>query len=316
MSTGIQVVVGGSGGTGGALVRELAGRGLPVRSVSRKAPVDMPGGVEVRLGDAADPAFMRSAAEGAAVVYNAVNPPYPRWTSEFPPLMASIAAAAEASGAKLVLADNLYMYAPVTGPLSETSPTNPAGKKGKLRKSLAEQLLVAHRAGRVRVAIGRSSDYFGPGGLGTAVGDRVFESALKGKSAQWLGSLDVPHAVSYLPDMARALAILGTRDEADGQVWHLPVSDALTGREFVGVIGDVLGRPVRASATSPTMVRIAGVFSPFIRELNETMYQWTAPWVVESAKFDATFGPFEATPHREAIAATLDWFGAREGARG
>lgn len=314
METGIQVVVGGSGGTGGALVRELVGRGLPVRSISRKAPADVPGGVEVRLGDAADPAFMRSAAEGAAVVYNAANPPYPKWTSEFPPLMASITAAAEASRAKLVFADNLYMYGPVTGPLSETSPASPAGRKGKLRRSLAEQLLAAHRAGRVRVAIGRSSDYFGPGGLGTAVGERVFESALEGKAAQWLGSLDVPHSVSYLPDMARALVVLGTRDEADGQVWHLPGAAALTGREFVGVIGDVLGRPVKASATSPTMVRIAGVVSPFIRELNETMYQWTAPWVVESAKFEATFGPFEVTPHREAIAETLDWFGARPAA--
>jgi nucleoside-diphosphate-sugar epimerase len=315
MGSGVHVVVGGSGGTGGALVRELAGQGLPVRSISRKAPEELPAGVEVRLGDAADPAFVREASEGAAVIYNAVNPPYPRWTSDFPGLMASITSAAEASGAKLVFADNLYMYDPVTGPLSEASPTRPTGKKGKLRQEMAERLLAAHRAGRVRVAIGRSSDYYGPGGVGTAVGDRVFESALKGKPVQWLGSLDVPHAASYLPDMARALAILGMRDEADGQVWHLPVGEALTGRQFADVIGGALGRPVKASATGPTMVRVAGIVSPFIRELSETMYQWTQPWVVDDAKFQGTFGPFAPTPHAEAVEATLDWFRGR-GANG
>ena len=53
--------------------------------------------------------------------------------------------------------------------------------------------------------------------------------ALRGKRARWLGSLEQPHTLNYLEDMARALVTLGERDEADGQVWHLPAAEPLTG---------------------------------------------------------------------------------------
>jgi hypothetical protein len=33
--------------------------------------------------------------------------------------------------------------------------------------------------------------------------------ALRGKRARWLGSLDQPHTLNYLADMARALVTLG-----------------------------------------------------------------------------------------------------------
>jgi nucleoside-diphosphate-sugar epimerase len=96
-------------------------------------------------------------------------------------------------------------------------------KKGQLRGRMARELLAAHHAGRVEVAIGRASDYFGPrGGAQSNLGDRVFPAALAGKTATVLGDPDQPHTYTYIPDIGEGLAVLGEHSAAPGEVWHLP----------------------------------------------------------------------------------------------
>ena len=213
------VVIGGAGGTGAALVAELLRRGHRVRSVSRHGSAG-PVGSEAVAADVGVPSEALDATREAAVIYQAAQPGYDRWSTDFPPMQAALLAAAEAHDAKLVMADNLYMYGPIEGVMREDTPPRPVGKKGRLRAQLADELLAAHRAGRVRVAIGRSSDYFGPGGVNSTLGAFLFDAAVNGKTTRWLGSLDAPHAVSYLGDMAVGLAALGERDDADGEIWH------------------------------------------------------------------------------------------------
>jgi nucleoside-diphosphate-sugar epimerase len=309
----LHVVVGATGGAGGALVSELAGRGHRVRAVSRKPAADLPAGVEQLAADAADPAQTRTACQGAAVVYHCVQPPYQRWAAEFPPLTQSIADAAAGAGARLVYADNLYAYGPVHGPLTEDLPALATTTKGRVRTLMAQRLLDAHRQGTLQVAVGRSSDYYGPGGANSVVGDILFGAAVKGTRARWLGRLDLPHSLNYLPDVARALATLGARPEALGEVWHLPAAEPLTGRAFVELIAAALGRPVRVTATSGLALRIAGVFDPRARESAEMLYQWQRPFVLDAAKFQRAFGPLEPTPHQQAVATTVAWFGERAG---
>jgi hypothetical protein len=86
-----------------------------------------------------------------------------------------------------------------------------------------------------------------------------------------LGSLDAAHAVSYLEDMAVGLATLGERDEADGQIWHLPVNATLTGREFLTAVWQAIGQPAKIGRVGRLTVRIGGLFSPRTRELGETL---------------------------------------------
>jgi nucleoside-diphosphate-sugar epimerase len=304
----LDVVLGATGGTGDALVRELARRGHRVRAVSRHPPAGLPAGVEHLAADASDPAAAGRACQGATVVYHCVQPPYERWAADFPALTATIARAAAGAGALLIFADNLYAYGPVKGPLREDLPALASTKKGRVRALMAERLLEAHRSGALRVTIGRSSDYYGPGGANSVVGDMLFGAAVQGGRARWLGRIDVPHTLSYLPDMARALATLGERPEALGQVWHLPAAEPLTGQQFVELIATELGQPVRVAATSRLAVRIAGVLDPRARETVEMMYQWEEPFVVDASKFQGAFGPFDPTPHRGAIAPTVAWF--------
>lgn len=310
----LHVVLGATGGIGSALVEELVERGHRVRAVSRSGNTSA--GAEGFRADVSSSAGAKAAASGAAVVYHAAQPEYTRWTEEFPAMTEAIIEGAASAGSKLVFADNLYMYGPGSEqPMTEETPQRAEGKKGKVRILMAEKLLEAHRAGRVRVAIGRASDYYGPGGTGTLAGDTVFGAALAGKTVCWPGSLDAPHQFNYLPDLARTLVTLGEGEEADGGVWHLPAAEPITGRSFIDLVSSEVSRPVKASATPRTMMRAIGLFSPLIREVVETTYQFEQPFYADASKYEKAFGPFDPTPHKEAVAYTASWFRGREGGR-
>jgi nucleoside-diphosphate-sugar epimerase len=297
---GLQVVLGGSGGIGGALVRELAARDLEVRAVSRHAAGSAPPGVGKHTADVANPAAAAAACRGAAVVYHCLQPPYHRWAEEFPPLNRSVRDAVAREGAKLVVADNLYMYGPILGPISEGSPQEPASRKGGIRKESADTLLAAHAAGRLRVTIGRASDYYGPGGRNSVTGETVFEAALAGGAVRWPASADQLRSFSYLPDLARALVTLGQSEAADGRAWIIPSAPPLTARALVTLIERELQRDVKLVVTSKLSMRVAGLFIPQARELPDIWYQFAAPFVADGSAFETEFGSFDPTAHDQA----------------
>jgi len=305
------VVFGATGAIGGAVVRELAHAGRQVRAVSRGGQA--PDGAQGMAADASDRAQAARAAAGASVIYHCASPPYTQWPELFPTLTGSILGAAESSGAKLVFADNLYAYGPVDGPLREDLPAAARGPKGRVRAEMAADLLAAHREGRARVVIGRASDYYGPHGTGSTAGETVFGRILAGKKPQWTGRLDQPHTFHYLPDIARGLVVLADRREADGQVWHLPAAGPLTAQQLFDLIGTAAGQPVpvHARIASPALLAVAGVFSPLLREMRETTYQFRAPFVIDASKFQAAFGHLEPTAHRDAVRRTIAWYRSR-----
>ena len=313
MTDSVSVVFGAGGGTGRSIVTELVRLRRNVRAVYHHRPEHLPTGVEAIEANAADEQGVRAATLNASVVYHAVNVPYQRWVQDLPGITGNLAAAAEAAGARFVYADNLYCYGDTGGaPMSETTPQAPSGVKGRLRKRLADELLKAHVGGRLAVVIARSADYYGPGGVNTFAGDRVFGAVVKGKSPSFLGLPGTPHTYSYLEDIGRAMVLLADRDAALGAVWHLPHADPLTGEAFSALISEAIGRPVRASYTPRLLLALAGAFVPLVREVKEQEYQFTHPYLVDSTKFERAFGPFQVTPHREAIARTLEWFRSRE----
>jgi nucleoside-diphosphate-sugar epimerase len=302
----LHVVIGASGGTGSVLVRELVARGRRVRAINRSGRVEVPGGVEVVAADAADPAQMRAACRGAAVVYNCVNPPLAAWPTLFPRVMGATIAGAAAAGAILVFADDTWMYGPPTGPLTEDHPQRPVGRKGALRARLAATLLEAHRRGDVRAVIGRAPELYGPK-VESLLGPNLFGAALAGRTARWVGALDAPHTPLFIDDFARGLATLGERPEALGAAWHIPVAPPITGRAFVHRIFEEAGRSPRVGAIGRPAIRALGLVVPVAREANELLYQFEAPYVVDSSKFARAFGG-AATPHREGVRRTLAWY--------
>ncbi|MDA1359044.1 NAD-dependent epimerase/dehydratase family protein [Glycomyces luteolus] len=300
----LHVVLGATGAIGSAVVAELTARGHTVRAVSRN-----PEGPQGFRADITTAEGATSACADAAVVYQCAQPPYAAWAKEFVGLTDTVLTGVEKAGARLVMADNLYMYGPVDGPMHEDLPYAAAFPKGRARVRVAEMILNAHKEGRIRAALGRASDYFGPGGMNTVLGPPIFAAAAAGKTARWLGEPDEPHTVSYLPDVAAGLVALGENPKADGYAWHLPVGPPVTGDEFLALVWKAAGTKAKSAALGRGLQRLVGVFNPIVKELGETWYQRDRAWIVDDTAFRAAFPDrVQVTPHEEAVARTMTWF--------
>jgi nucleoside-diphosphate-sugar epimerase len=316
MSDGRPHVVFGAGQVGRALSTRLAGMGLLVRVVSRSRPAALPDGVDWRGTDATDPDAAAEAAAGASVIYQCLNAPYADWPKRFPLLQRGVLAAAERNDALLVSLENVYGYGPTAGSaMTEELPLAATTVKGRTRAEMTQELLAAARAGRVRIAIGRASDFFGAGAVDSSLGERVFGNAVAGKSADFIGNPDLPHTYSYVPDIAAGLATLGTDERGTGGVWHLPGPETVTTRQLLEFVAVDVGHPVAIRVVPKLAVRALGLFNATIRELVELSYEFEQPFVLDTSKYESTFGT-SATPLKAAVTATVDWYRDRDGDAG
>ncbi|GAA2268629.1 NAD-dependent epimerase/dehydratase family protein [Glycomyces scopariae] len=306
-------VILGKGQIGSTVASILASRGERVRVLSRSGGPEQAGIEHVKV-DARDAAALTAATEGADVIYNCANPAgYHQWADEWPPMFAAILAAAKAHGAGLVNTGNLYVYGPVTAPMTERTPLNSPGHKGQIRIKMWNDAMALHAAGDLRFTEARGSDYFGPGALADAMlGERVMRPVIEGKGVTVFGDLDAPHTFTYIPDVARALIRLGGDDRAWGRPWHVPSAPALSQREMIQEAARLLGRgPVRVSRLPWwVLINVVGAFAPAMKGMAETRHQWDGPYLMESSDFTDTFGD-KATDTATALGETLDWWRAR-----
>jgi nucleoside-diphosphate-sugar epimerase len=268
----------------------------------------MPPGVEVKAGDAYDAEQVRRLSREATVVYQCAQPPYTEWPAKFPLLQKAIVEGVAMTRAKLVIAENLYMYGDTQGRvITETTPLSPHGAKGRTRALMTQAALAAHHAGKVRVAIGRGSDFFGPHVTASAVGAGIFQRLVDGRPAQVMGDPDVPHSYTYVGDFGESLATLGEREEALGHVWHVPNDSPVTARRFVEMVAKEAGRAPRMQVAGPVLLGLIGLLNREVRELWEMRYEFEKPYVVDSSRFEMAFG-MQATPIEEAIRQAVAWY--------
>lgn len=294
-------VVVGAGPIGSGLARALAGRGHRVRIITRSGsgPDDIT--ADLRAADASDGPAVASLTHGATAIYNCANPAYHRWPALWPPIAASLLAAAEHSDAVLVTISNLYGYGPArqsqgtdgydtARPMTEATPLAATGPKGAVRARMWRDALAAHEAGLVRAVEVRASDYVGPGAQ-AMLGDRVVPSVLRGRRVSVLGRTDRLHTWSYTKDVVQMAMVAGSDPRAWGRAWHVPSGPPRTQREAVDDIARAAGlRPVPVRSVPPAVLRTAGLVSPLMRELGETRYQFAEDFVMDSAAAQRTFG--------------------------
>jgi nucleoside-diphosphate-sugar epimerase len=298
-------VIFGAGPLGRWTAQALTEIGKTVRMVNRSGKmIDAPAGVEIIASDAYDVAKNIEITRDATTIYQCAQPPYHEWAEKFPALQSAILAAAIANQAKLVVGDNLYMYGRFTGKLNEDSPITPITKKGRVRAAMAQEILEAQAAGKVCTVIGRASDFFGR--YDNAFTGYTIRLAAQGKTANLLGRVDQLHSFTYVVAFGRLLATLGTRPDALGQVWFAPTNAPLTQAAFIQLVGAELGKPIKTMVGGPWMMRFLGLFNKDMAETVEMMYEWTAPYVIESSKAEKAFG-LTPTPLEEAIRNTVRW---------
>ena len=313
MSTTATHLVVGAGPVGSTLARRLAAAGHDVVVVTRSGSGPEDGRITRVALDAGDARALAELAAGASALFNCANPPYHRWAQEWPPIADSMLSAAESSGAVLVTTSNLYAYGPVDRPMTPDLPLAAGGTKGRVRARMWEQALAAHQAGRVRAAEVRASDYLGCGAQ-SHLGDRVVPRLLAGKGVSVLGSADQPHSWSYVPDVVATLVAVASAPEAWGRAWHVPSAPPRTQREAVGDLCGVAGvPPVKVGVVPSVVLKAGGLFNPTFRELDEVLYQFRAPFVIDASATTRELG-VEATPWDETLRSVVGWYrGAEHG---
>ena len=207
--------------------------------------------------------------------------------------------------------ENVYPYGRVSGPMTEDTPLSPCSKKGELRAKLNEELLAAVRAGKLKAALARGPDYYGPrAGPTTNYGDEVFRRAIAGKGANIFGDPDARHTFVYVADFALAMVRIAERDDAMGKTWHVPCPPPLTQRAMVDMIFQAIGRAPKLQALPHAIMVMLSWFMPIMRELREMEYQWRMDYDFRHDAYDRAFGP-ACTPHERGIEETVTWFRAR-----
>jgi nucleoside-diphosphate-sugar epimerase len=283
-----QVVFGAAGALGAVVVRRLTAEDKPVRIVVRdveRARKVLPPSADIVTGDATDAESVPTACRNASIIYHCVNVPYSKWMAVMPTVTDNILMGARDAKARLVFPGNVYGYGPFqTIPATEDHPLAATSKKGLLRITLERKLMDAHRSGDIRLVIPRFPDYYGPNVTNKLVAP-IFEAALAGKKASWLGELDVPHDLVYIDDAAAACVLLGATESAYGQAWHVPGAGPITGRQFIEMAFKAAGKKPKISVMGRGFFRFFGLLVPDAREMLELLYEFEKPLVLDGSKF-------------------------------
>lgn len=291
----MQTILGSGGAIGRLLAQDLRKYDQRIRLVSRK-PTQIHPEDELFPADLTHASKIDEAVKGSQVVYITIGFPYSYkvWKKHWPKFIRSTLESCAKHNSRLVFFDNVYMYDPkYLGRMNEECPVNPCSKKGEVRAAIAQQVLDAHKEGNVHTLIARSADFYGPGtGRNGILNEMLIKPILAGKSGQWLLDPEKVHSFTFTPDATQATAHLGQKDEAYGQVWHLPTAyPPLTAQQYAETIAELSNqkeqkiRPINKKA-----LKILGFFVPVLKELKEMSYQYDRDYFFDSGKIESRYG--------------------------
>lgn len=301
---------GAAGAIGGSIAAALRAQGRPYRAVgrSRTALEKAFGGdplAEIATWDPTDPASVRAAAQGIESIVYLVGVDYTRFDLHPVVMRATLDGAVAAGVDRLLLIGNVYPYGrPQTRPVREDHPRTPHTFKGRMRLEQEELVLEADRAGKLRGAVLRLPDFYGPGVEKSVIWD-VFKAAASGKTASVLAPLDEPHEFVYVPDVGPVVARMIDEPRAYGRVWHFGGAGTTTQRAMIERVERELGHPVNVMAAGKTMLRAIGIFNPIMREFVEMHYLMTQPVILDDGALQNLLGPLQKTSYDDGVRATL-----------
>lgn len=303
----MSIAVLGYGTVGRSVTDALAARGDRVRVIQRTPPAPLPDGVEFASADAVTGAGLAEAMGAAQTLVCALGLPYSGkvFRRDWPRVAQNCLDACARTGARFLLADNLYMYGPQTTPLTENMPLDGGGNKPWARAEVTRLWQAAHSAGRVMVCAVRASDFYGPHAQNSMLVAQGIDRLLAGKPAQMAFPIDHPHDFTFVPDFARAIVQLIDAPEADwGQAWHVPNAPTRTTRDLLAMAAEIADVQLRVTVMPDLLRRSLGLFIPILSELEEMRFQWDRPYRVDCSKFSQHFGGI-ATPFEEGLAAVV-----------
>lgn len=306
----VHVVI-GAGPVGRTITEQLSASGHEVRLLTRSGSGPDHPLVDRRRVDAADPAALRPALEGAEAVFDCMHASaYDErvWRVELPAAERVVLAAAGEVGAVVVFPESLYAYTRTDAPMTENDPRDRPEGKGAVRRDL---LRVRAESATDTVSVA-ASDFIGPHVLANGhMGERAVTPVLEGGTLRVLGSLDQPHSWTYVPDLAAAMVRAAELPDVRGQVVHAPTNPPRSQREVVTAYAETVGRPVPRLGTIPGwLLTMAGRVHRPTRELVAMSYQLDGPFVLDSTLSERRLD-LSPTPWPQVIAETMAWWQTR-----
>jgi nucleoside-diphosphate-sugar epimerase len=302
---------GAAGAIGRSIADALRAQGREYRVVGRDRArlVELFGSdpkAEIVTWNPDDPASVRAAARGVDTLIYLVGVPYDHFELH-PQLMRKTLDGAIAEGVKrMVLIGTVYPYGvPQTAKVTEEHPRNPTAFKGKMRKEQEDLLLAEHAAGRIQGTVLRLPDFYGPG-VENSFLHRLFKAAAEGGTADLIGPIDTPHEFVYVPDVGPVVLALMDKQEAYGRWWNLAGAGAMTQRQIADRVFAMAGRKPKLRVASLLMLRVMGLFNPFMKELVEMNYLQTTPVLMDDTALSRLLGGLHKTPYEEGLRRTLD----------
>lgn len=304
------LVLGASGGIGGAIAAALLRHGWQVRGMARdvmSASHRANPHIEWVQGDALSRDDVVRAASGVAMIVHAVNPPgYHNWGKVVLPMIDNtIAAARAAGGARIVLPGTIYNYDPARTPVVDAGSVQESrSRKGAIRVALEQRL--ADAAPEVPSLILRAGDFFGPG-----VRSSWFAQAMvtPGKPVTRIvnPARGAGHSWAYLPDLAEAFArLMDAEDRLSPfeRVQFEGIYDA-SGTLMTDALRRVAGRKVPIWSFPWWLMRLAAPFGGFPREAAEIAQYWRHPVRFDNRRLVDLIGPEPRTDLDLAVRASL-----------
>ncbi|WKB52224.1 NAD-dependent epimerase/dehydratase family protein [Eleftheria terrae] len=301
---------GAAGAIGRSIAAALRAEGRAYRVVGRSREAlqaafgDDPQ-AEIVTWNPEDPASVRQAAQGMETVVYMVGVDY--WRFDLHPRLVQQAldGAVAACVKQFLLIGTVYPYGrPRSRPVREDHPREPHTFKGRMRLAQEERVLAAHARGDIRSCVLRLPDFYGPG-VDKSFLHSAFQAAVHGGTARLVGPLEVPHEFVYVPDVGPVVTRLAAAPGAWGRWWHLAGAGATSQLALLQEIERQQGRPLKRKVAGKTLLRLAGLFNPFLREMVEMHYLVTDPVILDDRALQALLGPLPKTPYAEGVRQTL-----------
>jgi nucleoside-diphosphate-sugar epimerase len=300
------LILGATGGIGGALTKRLLAGGWQVKALHRRAAAQAPHpGLQWLQGDAMQRDDVVAAAQGVSLIVHAVNPPgYRNWAQLVLPMIDNTIAAARATSAQIVLPGTLYNFAPDAGgggPIAENAPQRPHTRKGAIRVELERRLERAAAEHGVRVLIVRAGDFFGARDANNWFSQGLIKPGQPVRAISNPATPGVGHHWAYLPDVAETVFRLV---EQAGEMplfarYHMAGHWDANGTQMAAAIARVVHAH---TGRTPAMQRapwwLFSALSPFVnlfRELHEMRYLWQREVRMDNSALLAALG--SAEPH-------------------
>ncbi len=298
----MHTILGAGGAVANALTRELTNNNETIRLTSRKEIKTGGKNTTWQKADLLSQQDVSAVVKGSDIVYLTAGLVYNKdiWRQQWPIIMQNVMNAVKDAGARLIFFDNVYMYGLVDGPITEDTPYKPVSVKGEVRAGIAERLMDEVKAGKINATIARGADFYGMGNMNAVLDMMVIDKIAKGERAQWVGDVKKLHNYSYIPDMGKAMYLLGQTPESANQIWHMPTAKPITGKQMLELIGKTYGVEPKYFAINKFMLQLFGLFDKMTKEVVEMYYQFDHDYNFNSDKFEKAFN-FKPTTYEDGL---------------